>query len=76
MYPEALDSLIKGLEKYDAHIENAEELDVTEDYDKLRTKILSEMESEYNLTEEDAYKLIKIEDQAAYSNEVIAIANE
>lgn len=76
MYPEALDSLIKGLEKYDAHIENAEEIDVTEDYDKLRTKILSEMESEYNLTEEDAYKLIKIEDQAAYSNEVIAIANE
>lgn len=76
MYPEALHSLIRGLEKYDAHIENAEELDVTEDYDKLRTKILSEMESEYNLTEEEAYKLIEMEDQTAYSNEVIAIANE
>lgn len=76
MYPEALDSLIKGLKKYDAHIENAQELDVTEDYDKLRSKILSEMESEYNLTEEQAYKLIKMEDQSAYSDEVIAIANE
>lgn len=76
MYPEALDSLIKGLEKYDAHIENAQELDVTEDYDKLRSKILSEMESEYNLTEEQAYKLINMEDQTAYSDKVIAIANE
>lgn len=76
MYPEALDSLIKGLEKYDAHIENAEELDVTEDYDKLRNKILSEMESEYNLTEKEAYKLIDMEDQTAYSDKVIAIANE
>jgi len=76
MYPEALDSLIKGLEKYDAHIENAEELDVTEDYDKLRNKILSEMENEYNLTEKEAYKLIEMEDQTAYSEKVIAIANE
>ena len=76
MYPEALDSLIKGLEKYDAHIENAEELDVTEDYNKLRNKILSEMESEYNLTEKEAYKLMEMEDQTAYSDKVIAIANE
>lgn len=76
MYPEALDSLIKGLEKYDAHIKNAEELDVTEDYDKLRTKILSEMENEYNLTEKEAYKLIEMEDQIAYSEKVIALANE
>lgn len=76
MYPEALHSLIKGLEKYDAHIESAEELDLTEDYDKLRAEILSEMENEYDLTEEEAYKLIKMEEQTAYSNEVIAIANE
>lgn len=76
MYPEALDSLIKGLKKYDAHIENAKELDVTEEYNKLRNKILSEMENEYNLTEKEAYKLIEMEDQTAYSEKVIAIANE
>lgn len=76
MYAEALHSLLKGLEKYDAHVSEAVDLEVSEDYDKLRNKILSEMEKEYNLTEKDAYGLIEMEDQAAYSEKVIAIANK
>lgn len=76
MYPEALHSLLKGLEKYDSHVEEAVALDVTEDYDKLRNRILKELSEEYDLTEEEAYGLIGIEDQAAYSKEVISIANE
>lgn len=76
MYAEALHSLLKGLEKYDAHVNEAVDLEVSEDYDKLRNKILSEMEKEYNLTEKDAYGLIEMEDQEAYSEKVIAIANK
>lgn len=76
MYPEALHSLLKGLEKYDSHVEEAVTLDVTEDYDKLRNRILKELSEEYELTEEEAYRLIDMEDQAAYSKEVIAMANE
>lgn len=76
MYAEALHSLLKGLEKYDAHVSEAVDLEVSEDYDKLRNKILSEMEKEYDLSEKDAYGLIEMEDQAAYSEKVIAIANK
>lgn len=76
MYAEALHSLLKGLEKYDAHVSEAVELEVSEDYDKLRNKILSEMEKEYDLSEKDAYGLIEMEDQDAYSEKVIAIANK
>ena len=76
MYAEALHSLLKGLEKYDAHVSEAVDLEVSEDYDKLRNKILSEMEKEYDLSEKDAYGLIEMEDQAEYSEKVIAIANK
>ena len=76
MYAEALHSLLKGLEKYDAHVNEAIELEVADDYDKLRNKILSEMEKEYDLSEKEAYKLIKMVDQEAYSEKVIAIANK
>lgn len=76
MYPEALDSLLKGLEKYDYYIDRAREAEVTEDYDKLKNKILSELKKEYNMTEKNAYDLLNNEDQYDYSQKVIKIANE
>lgn len=76
MYPEALDSLLKGIRKYDNHIEDAKELEVTADYKKIRNEILKELKEEYNLTEKEAYKLLSIENQADYSQEVIQLANE
>ena len=76
LYAEALDSLLKGLEKYDVYSEDAIELEVIDDLDKLRNKILDTIENEYNLTEDEAYKLIQEEDQAKYSKEVIDIANQ
>lgn len=76
LYAEALDSLLKGLEKYDVYSEDAIQLEVIDDLDKLRNKILDTIENEYNLTEDEAYKLIQEEDQAKYSKEVIDIANQ
>lgn len=76
MYPEALDSLLKGIQKYDSHIDDAKELEVSADYKKIRNEILSELKEEYGLTEKEAYKLISIENQAAYSQKVIQLANE
>ena len=76
MYPEALDSLLKGLEKYDYYIDRAREAEVTEDYDKLKNKILSELKKEYNMTEKNAYDLLNNQDQYDYSQKVIKIANE
>ena len=76
MYPEALHSLLRGLEKYDAHIQDARDMDVAEDYEKLRNKILDELQNEYNVSEKTAYKLLAETDQATYSTQVIEIANE
>lgn len=76
MYPEALDSLLKGIQKYDNHIEDAKELEVSADYKKIRNEILKELKEEYSLTEKEAYKLLSIENQADYSQEVIQLANE
>ena len=76
MYPEALDSLIKGLEKYDKHIDDAKDMDVSEDLDKVRGRIISELENEYGLSEKEAYKLLNITDREAYSEKVIEIANQ
>lgn len=76
MYPEALDSLLKGIQKYDSHIEDAKELEVSADYKKIRNEILNELKEEYGLTEKEAYKLLSIENQSEYSQEVIQLANE
>ena len=75
MYPEALDSLLKGIEKYDAHIDDAKELEVSEDYKKIRQEIMEKLKEEYGLSEKEAYRLIDMEDQEAYSKKVITIAN-
>ncbi len=76
MYPEALDSLLKGLEKYDYYLESAREVDVTEDYDKVKNQILLTLKKEYNMTEKKAYALLDNKDQGDYSKKVIKIANE
>lgn len=76
MYPEALDSLIKGLDKYDRHKADAVDMEVGEDLDKVKNKIVDELQNEYGVTEEEAYELLAIEDQADYSKKVIDIANQ
>lgn len=76
MYPEALDSLIKGLEKYDKHIDDAKDMDVSEDLDKVRGRIISELKNEYGLSEKEAYKLLNTSNREAYSKKVIEIANQ
>lgn len=76
MYPEALDSLIKGLEKYDKHIDEAKDMDITEDMDKVRARIVDELQKSYELSEKEAYQLLNIKNQEDYSKEVIKIANQ
>ena len=41
--PKALDSLLKGLQRYEKYIELAVELDVDSDLDSVRKKILTEI---------------------------------
>ena len=66
MYEDGLDSLIKGLRKYDKHYEEAKELGIEKDLDYLRETILSELTVEYHLSEAQVNEWMQL-DQASYT---------
>ncbi|GEM_PF-1573896 len=70
-YPEALDSLLKGLERYDKYIERATELGIKEDLAQVKEQILTELKRQFNITEEEAIVLNSSMDQTQYSINVI-----
>lgn len=76
MYPEALDSLIKGLKRYDKYIDEASELGIADDLDYVRGQILKVLKKEFDLSEKKAMKLTKIEDQTKYSIQIYDIVIE
>jgi hypothetical protein len=59
----ALDALIRGLEKYDEHYEEAVELDIADDINVCRQKILQALEETFSMTEEDAYAMMAMDGQ-------------
>ncbi|MFA9463753.1 MAG: hypothetical protein ACERKN_05620 [Velocimicrobium sp.] len=75
MYPEALDSLLKGLQRYDEYISIAKELGIKSDLDFVRTQILAELNSIFELTEMDSYSIIHSDSQEKYSQKVIKAAS-
>lgn len=75
MYPEALDSLLKGLKRYDEYIIYAKDLGVEGDLDYVKGQILGELDEMYQMSEKAAYKIIDVEDQKEYSKKVIEKAS-
>ena len=75
MYPEALDSLLKGLKKYDEHLESAGQLGVVDDLDYVKTQILEELRITFSLNEKQAYKIINAPTHEEYSQKVIETAS-
>ena len=75
MYPEALDSLLKGLQRYDEYISIAKELGIESDLDYVRKQILGELNSIFGLTEDASYSIIKSDNQETYSQKVINAAS-
>lgn len=73
-YPEALDSLLKGLQRYDKYIELATFYGVKSDLDFVRDQIIIELDNSFALTEEDAINLINIGNKTEYSTEVYKVA--
>ncbi|MGN0435150.1 MAG: hypothetical protein ACI4D8_00805 [Wujia sp.] len=59
----ALDALIRGLEKYDEHYEEAIELEIVDDIDLCKTKIIAALASTYGMSENDAYDVMELEGQ-------------
>lgn len=59
----ALDALIRGLEKYDEHYEEAVELDIAGDIDTCKQKIIAALNETFSMTEEDAYAVMEMDGQ-------------
>lgn len=76
MYPEALDSLIKGLKRYDTYLDHAKELDIVDDLDYVRDQITKVLKKKFGVSEKKAEKLMKIEDRTKYSVKIYDIVLE
>lgn len=70
MYPKALDSLLKGLKRYDKYIELATMMGIKDDLDYIKDQILSKLDQVFNLSEEEAMSIISLESQSAYTEAV------
>ena len=73
-YPEALDSLLKGIREYEKHIPDAMELDITSDLDSVKSQIVTELEAEFGITEDMAKEINQITDSTEYSRRVYDLA--
>ena len=69
-YPHALDSLLKGLQRYEKYIELAIELDIETDLDSVRNSILAQAEESFQITEREAMEIIQSKSRLEYSNKV------
>lgn len=59
----ALDALLRGLEKYDVHYAEAVELNIVEDIELCKQKIIIALSVNFGLTEDEAYEIMKLEGQ-------------
>ena len=69
MYENGLDSLIKGLKKYDLHYEEAVSLGVTAELDSLRVQIETELQNQFGISAETASAWSQL-DQSIYSQTI------
>lgn len=75
-YPQALDSLLKGLKRYDKYIELATYLGVDSDLNYVRKQILAELDKKFNLTEAEAEQINRITNMKDYSLAVYDVVLE
>jgi len=76
MYPQALDSLLKGIERYDKYIEYATMLGIKSDLDYVRGQILAELENVFHISESELKEIIQMEDAEEYSERIYSIVRE
>ncbi len=75
MQAQALDSLIKGLSRYEKYYDLAIKLGIVQDMNIVRDRILNELEKVFHLSEEKAMALIDINEQADYTMQIYALLN-
>ena len=72
-YPDALNALIRGLQRYDANLETAKQLEIEDEVDGCKEQIVSLLQSEYGVSESQARELLSL-DKAKYTSKVVEIA--
>ena len=75
-YSSALDSLIKGLSRYDKYIALARQLGIHTDLDYVRKQIMAELQSVYGVDEREALELMDMTDRQDYSERIYAIVSK
>lgn len=74
-YPDALDALLRGLQKYDENIDMALDLEIEGDMKVCKNRILSILKDEFSLSEQEAYSILSLDDEA-YTKKVVGIAKK
>ncbi len=69
-YNYALDSLIIGIGRYEKYKDNAQEYGISEQYEAYGNTIISELESEFGLSEEEALAIYKQPNRHYYTIEL------
>lgn len=75
-YNKALNSLLTSLQRYNQNKENADELGISDKYDKLHKDIKTCLKEEYGLSEKKAEKILNISDDYKYSEEIDKIVTK
>ena len=75
-YASALDSLIKGLSRYDKYIALARQLGIHTDLDYVRKQIMAELQSVYGVPEREALELMDMTDKQDYSERIYSIVSK
>ncbi|MBH1939677.1 hypothetical protein I5677_02065 [Mobilitalea sibirica] len=75
-YPEALDALLKGLQRYEKYIQFATIIGIKSDLDYVRDQLIYELDNVFQLSEAEAYAIISSESQVEYSIEVYDVVLE
>lgn len=76
MYDKALDSLLKGLQRYDKYIEQAIELGVENDLDYIKNQILAELNHTYGVSSKKAYEMLNSKSKEEYTKKVKEVASK
>jgi len=74
-YPEALDSLLKGLDKYNKYLDQARSLGIESDLNYVRDEIVAQLKSAFNISEGKAKSILAISDPSKYTEQVTKAAN-
>lgn len=75
-YDEALDSLVKGIRRYDKFIGAAEIYEIESDLKSVRDDIFKEAKDVFHVTKKELEELASIEDQVQYSMNVSQYVSE